>query len=103
MESEQVKHTAAPWKIENPVIEIAQVYFVEEFKNQALADAELIARAPDLLKENERLKEALKKILDHIDAGRLVRDISKDHEPDWAVKLAPLLMDLKEAAKLVRP
>lgn len=45
------------------------------------------------------LRAALSDVFAMIDEGWLGRDISKDHEPDWAMKQAPYLMRLKAAQK----
>jgi len=72
---EETKHTPGPWIVteydgkgpmevqstENPGATLALVY-AEHFE-QIGPNAELIARAPELLKENERLRTALEKAL----------------------------------------
>lgn len=54
-------------------------------------------------KERDSVKESLSNILSHIESGYLVRDTSKDHQPNWALKQLPFLFDLKEAKKLIEP
>lgn len=54
-----------------------------------------------LKKQNMQLKGSLTKIFNHMDNGVIVRDVSKDHEPGWAVAVLHLAMDLKEAKELL--
>lgn len=54
------------------------------------SNARLIAAAPDLY-------EALAAVMAHVDSGVLVRDISHDHERDWAMRQIHLVRALKMA------
>ena len=54
------------------------------------ANARLIAAAPEMY-------EALRGMLKLIDDGMLVRDMSHDHESDWAMKQIPLVRTLQLA------
>lgn len=40
---------------------------------------------------------ALKGLWKHIESGMLCRDISKDHEANWSLKMIALTLDLKKA------
>lgn len=52
--------------------------------------ADLIAAAPEMY-------EALKTLLQYLDQVVLVRNIERDSEPDWAVRMLHLTKDLKLA------
>ena len=54
------------------------------------ADARLIVAAPDLL-------EALKALMNDIDSGVLVRDITHDGEPGWSIRMMDFVGRLKAA------
>lgn len=51
----------------------------------------------EALEEIARMKAALRGVLDLIDKGVLVRDTSRDHEPEWAMRMVPLLMAIQSA------
>jgi hypothetical protein len=55
------------------------------------------------LKESIRIKdEALSKLISRMDDGTLVRDVSRDHEENWHLRMIELVKDLafvKEALK----
>lgn len=65
--------------------------------------------AMDELKvENSRLRDErkdyarlLNELIGFIDSGYLVRDISNDHKPDWAMKQFPFLKTLAEIKSLL--
>ena len=101
-------HTPGPWRLETVKTQVGVCHKIGELGSstklnhaclyddcysdklrdlQLLADAHLIVAAPELL-------EACKSILAHLESGALVRNTSKDHESDWAIKQIPLLRDL---------
>ena len=49
------------------------------------------------LKRAEPLADALRFFLSGLDNGDLVRDITKDHRPDWALKMMHFVRDLTKA------
>lgn len=51
----------------------------------------------------KELRDALTDMIAMIDEGLLVRDVSKDHDPDWALKQLAFLKRLKKAAALAQP
>ncbi len=51
----------------------------------------------ELERENERLREALQGLYGLVKSGALVRDASKDHERDWAMRQLPFVAKLKAA------
>lgn len=51
----------------------------------------------ELGREVERLREALRDLFALMDEGFLVRDISRDAEPDWALKMIPFVQRLQKA------
>jgi chromosome segregation ATPase len=62
---------------------------------------DLIAERDKVAKERDALREAGAKIVEGFNLGILVRSIEHDHEPMWALKLAPYLKaltDLQESA-----
>lgn len=59
------------------------------------ANGKLLAAAPDLL-------EALQSVLALIDNGTLVRNISKDSEPDYAVRQLLLILAIKQASEAIK-
>jgi hypothetical protein len=68
------------------------------------------ARTLQRIKNNEelsseivRLRELLGKLFGLIESGKLVRDISKDHEPDWALKQIELVRTLAEVSAALQP
>jgi hypothetical protein len=58
--------------------------------DEALANARLIAAAPDLL-------EALKELMGDIDSGVLVRDVTRDREAGWAIEMLAFVKRLHAA------
>lgn len=58
------------------------------------ANARLMAAAPDLL-------AALKDVYALLDSGVLVRDVSRDHEPGWAMKALDLTLKIKRGADAI--
>lgn len=47
--------------------------------------------------ENIKLREALHEVFALIDAGVFVRDVSRDADPDWCLKMIPFVQRLKKA------
>jgi hypothetical protein len=74
---------------------------ISEALNDALSSLAALNLNPDIFQRVKELEESLKAIIGHIENGFLVRDISKDHEPGWAVKQLPFLNDLGKAQKLL--
>ncbi len=50
----------------------------------------LVSAAPELL-------EACKWFMDALETGLLVRDITKDSEPSWAIKMLSFVKELQDA------
>lgn len=48
-------------------------------------------------------KALLKKLIDYIEDGTLVRNTYGDGQPDWAIKLVPFVKDLADAHRAVYP
>lgn len=63
---------------------------------QELVD-EACAEFIRLQESHAEMLEALRGMLRLMDDGLLVRDISRDHEPGWAVRQMPLVMGIKRA------
>lgn len=97
----ELKHTPGPWAINGgrivryidgfstPDSCIATVGTVNAQTPTDTANARLIAAAPDLL-------DALKDLFGYIENGTLVRNITGDDKPDWAVKLLPFMTTLNK-------
>ncbi len=96
-------HTPGPWKVghrQNVIVNsygtiLANCEFSHSAKNrrkptgeQSIANARLIAAAPDLL-------EALKLVWSMFDDGRIVRNIANDGHPDWALKMLNFTRELQ--------
>ena len=75
------KHTKGPWKyggcITGPNNELICQMHDEE---NVCADAALISAAPDLL-------DACKEIQGMFERGEIVRDVTRDGDPDWITKM----------------
>ena len=54
-----------------------------------------------LKEENAKLKTALKDLFKMIDDGELVRNTTRDHEPDWARRQMNFVMSLKFAKEAI--
>ncbi len=101
-------HTPGPWKfaakggylqVDAPAHSICRVCnSPESFLNKrsdSYANGHLIAAAPDLL-------AALKSVMALIDDQLLIRDISRDGEPGWAIKQAPIVTALADAVMAIK-
>ena len=111
----KLRHTPGPWKIE-PVF-IAQqtceaLHFGEyRFPNatqttdgvqhsktycreEAEANARLMSAAPELL-------EACKSFIQKLESGEIVRDISRDAERDWPMRMMYFTASLQKAVSAV--
>lgn len=100
----KVTHTPGPWKVmkgqNGGIWIIKKDYPSHEICNfgqggadkgsEVAANARLIAAAPELL-------EALKSLWARIENGDLVRDISKDEDSDFAIKMMFFVNDLNKA------
>ena len=77
-----------------------------ENSNQAGEDAVVraanAARLPDDRKELcAELAETAKKFLSYLESGTLIRDISKDHEPGWVLRMMEFVCDLKKLQEAI--
>ena len=112
------KHTPGPWKArdldsdrETPTIweggnQIAEVECGIHKEN--LANARLIAAAPETAAERDSLREINKELvkmldwfMDKLDDKTLVRDISRDHESGFHMRMMVFTERLSHAATLV--
>ena len=89
------KHTKETWHVliteERGVTKYALKNTMgAESDEEAQANARLIEAAPILL-------EGLKDLFRLLDEGKLVRDISNDHDPNWALNAADLVARLAKA------
>lgn len=91
------KHTPGPWKakytvdfgvVVAPDGEDVAVIYGRRDPTAKKSDTRLIAAAPDLL-------DALKRVDDLLTKGVLIRDITRDAKPDWALEMMNLVSDLK--------
>ena len=53
--------------------------------------------------ERDRLREALRRLFALVKDGTLVRDISKDSEPGFAIRQIPFVMALRNAQAALAP
>ena len=100
------KHTPGPWRKQGNIIfgnaigtSVCKLYtqHIPNEKSGAVeerANAQLIAAAPDML-------EALEIVFELIDSGQLVRDISKDHESDFSLKMLKFVPKLQLINKAI--
>ena len=72
------------------------------------ANARLIAAAPETAAERDRLKElcgellvACKNYMENLEAGILVRDITRDHESGWAIRMLTFTTELEECQNAI--
>lgn len=94
------KHTPGPWRMEqsahaNPlfwVVADAPIHGtgVATCGSDSEGDAHLIAAAPDLLAACETL-------MGYIDNGTLVRDVERDGQPDFTIRMMHFVRDLGAA------
>lgn len=105
-----IQHTPGPWTItDKPSQDGTGSFFIRANKyksgwiaeakgthvgpkslDEAHANACLIAAAPEML-------EALKGLMARIEEGTLVRDISRDHESGWSLRVVSLVSNVKAA------
>lgn len=53
--------------------------------------------------DDNALRASLREIMKLIEDGFLVRNISRDGEPGWAMRQIPMVQTLAKAAKLMEP
>ena len=98
-ETKTAQHTPGPWEVMysdtgigvDPVCDAINARFKHDnelMRIEADANAHLIAAAPELL-------EACKTLIELIDTGYLVRDISHDGEPGFAIRQLEPVMQLR--------
>lgn len=88
-----MKHTSGPWRVFRGVWIFSQsdeiVADVDAKNLDHIANAKLIAAAPELL-------EALKMVQQMLTSGELVRDISLDAKPDFAMRMLDFVPKLNK-------
>jgi len=86
----QVSHVSDGWVAAKPTDGKGTI-----LKTELIQDAEYIIHAcnayPQLIGNQKRLVGALQGIFKAMDDGLLVRDTSRDHESDWAIKQLSLV------------
>ena len=99
----QIKHIQGPWHLHDrednivcgPMgISIADCNAKHRSKEENLANAKRIVAAPELL-------EACKMFVKYLDDGVLVRDITKDAESGWTMKMMSFVRDMKKAQEAI--
>jgi hypothetical protein len=91
-----------PWRVGRKV---GRTLYIQKSEDPADGDEligmmdtpELAAQVVDAVNQAAALEDALREIFALIDEGLLVRDISRDHEPGWAVRSMELVGRLKQA------
>ncbi|TET95026.1 MAG: hypothetical protein E3J26_03495 [Candidatus Zixiibacteriota bacterium] len=58
---------------------------------------EITAERDRLIQKNAKQKESLQFFVTSIETGLLVRDITKDNKPDWALKMMEFIKQLQKA------
>jgi hypothetical protein len=75
---------------------------IADERNRYKADAEHLLAQWDVLKyKHDALLETAKAVWKMLETGVLVRDTSKDHEPDWVLKQMPLVRVLAMFGKAI--
>ena len=109
METVEKKHTKRPWKVDYDNPSHGEVIYsdhhtvcrVNPLLDEYEANANLIAKAPELEQLNSELLEALNGIFQLIDDGDLVRNTSKDHDmkefADQSFRITSILSKGKKA------
>ena len=93
-----MKHTPGPWRIDEHAQIIAgksvlgRIYCGDIFPNEDLpecnANSELIARAPELLEENESLKSINKELLYALQSVVYAYKVGTSHEREISMNMA---------------
>lgn len=96
-------HTPGPWKIVDhdeeyiTITDVEQMYGIcrieedaSESRRSMTANARLIAAAPELL-------EALQGLFELIERGDLVRDITRDDDQNWSMKILDFVPRIQKA------
>ena len=102
MDNETAKHTPIPWRVVSGAVmkdDIPIAYMDREPGNGTLPverdeNADFIVRA---VNSHAGLLEALRAVLDLIDTGYLIRDISHDAEPGFAIRQLEPVLQLRNA------
>lgn len=95
-----MNHTPGPWIAYDEQLLTSEGGFIARFSSanyphQNNANARLAAAAPELL-------ESLEALFGYISEGFLVRNISTDKDPDFALRMLPFVMDLKKAEAAIQ-
>jgi len=109
----KTKHTPGPWtikqqgfpnkmtlleiaseKIDRPTIICSRNWRNQDLTDEIIANANLIAAAPELL-------EACETIAQMLDSGELCRDISRDEDRDFAIRMLEFVPKLKKLSDVI--
>lgn len=113
MKLRDLKFTPPPWRVQTKEefhltednyhsIVAGNGFFEDEDRGFNLTsyitndDALLISRAPEMLEKLKKAEDALNELFNLIDSGVLVRDISKDHLPEYTINALKLTLKLKD-------
>ena len=55
----------------------------------------------ELIEDRRKMREALVLVASQVTSGYLVRDITRDSEPGWAMKQIPLVAALQKMASVI--
>jgi hypothetical protein len=90
--------------MDNPTLSeaVQTILELKRERDRYKADAEHLLAQWDVLKyKHDALLETAKAVWKMLETGVLVRDTSKDHEPDWVLKQMPLVRVLAMFGKAI--
>ena len=80
---------------------------IEAAENSNQAGENAVVRAANAVRLPDdsnaaELAETAKKFIGYLESGTLIRDISKDHEPGWALRMMQFVDDLRKLQEAIR-
>jgi len=84
------------------ILSLEEIEALEKALHPDSANYREYFRAFRTAREYHRLREALGGLLSKIDDGSLVRNIDRDHEPDWAMRALRLVQAIQVAQEALK-